>query len=131
MNQMLPGLPKKIVPPMIPRVLREETDGEHHPTQEEIRERIKSRYEISIDRKAVKRIIDMFGRDVVFSDETDRHVTVSARERARDVAAREGLRTRCAILELKRLAEQVRAGAERTLAAYKALEEWRGGSNER
>lgn len=58
MNQALPGLPKKMVPLMILEVLREETDGEHHLTQEEIREKIKSRYEMSIDRKAVKRNID-------------------------------------------------------------------------
>lgn len=58
MDQTIPGLPKKMVPLMILEILRKETDDNHHMTQEEIREKIRSRYEMSVDRKAVKRNID-------------------------------------------------------------------------
>lgn len=58
MSQSMPGLPKKMVPLMILEILREETDGEHHLTQKEIGEKMLKRYEMSVDRKAVKRNID-------------------------------------------------------------------------
>lgn len=58
MSQSMPGLPKKMVPLMILEILREETDGEHHLTQKEIGEKMLKRYELSVDRKAVKRNID-------------------------------------------------------------------------
>lgn len=58
MSQSMPGLPKKMVPLMILEILRKETDGEHHLTQKEIGEKMLKRYELSVDRKAVKRNID-------------------------------------------------------------------------
>lgn len=58
MSQGMPGLPKKMVPPMILEILREETDSEHHLTQKEIGEKMLKCYEMSVDRKAVKRNID-------------------------------------------------------------------------
>lgn len=58
MSQSMPGLPKKMLPLMILEILREETDGEHHLTQKEIGEKMLKRYELSVDRKAVKRNID-------------------------------------------------------------------------
>ena len=58
-----------------------------------------------------------------FSDETDEHVTASARvnERAMWQFAK-NFAPDVLILEPKRLADQVIAEAQRTLAAYKELE---------
>lgn len=58
MKAAMPGLPKKMVPTMILEILREETDGMHHMTQQELRERLLARYDMPIDRKAVKRNLD-------------------------------------------------------------------------
>ena len=58
MNPAMPGLPKKLAPTMIVEILRECTDETHHMTQQEIREALLSRYEMSMDRKAVKRNLD-------------------------------------------------------------------------
>ena len=65
----------------------------------------------------------MFGRNVTFTDETDTHVTVSARvnERAMWQFAK-NFAPDVLILEPKRLADQVKEEAERTLEAYKELE---------
>lgn len=67
-------------------------------------------------------VIDMFGSNVVFSDETDEHVTVSARvnERAMWQFAK-NFAPDVLILESKRLVDQACAKAERTLAAYREL----------
>lgn len=68
-------------------------------------------------------VIDMFGANVVFGDETDEYVTVSFRvnERAMWQFAK-NFAPDVLILEPKRLVDQVCAEAERTLAAYKELE---------
>ena len=65
----------------------------------------------------------MFGSNVVFSDETDEHVTVSAHvnERAMWQFAK-NYAPDVLIFEPKRLADQVRAEAERTIEAYRELE---------
>ena len=44
------GLPTKMVPLMILEILRGETDAEHHQTQQEIREKLRSYYEMQIAR---------------------------------------------------------------------------------
>ena len=54
----MPGLPKKMAPNMILEILREGTDEKHHMTQKEIRKALFDRYEISLDRKAIKRNLD-------------------------------------------------------------------------
>lgn len=58
MNSTALTPPKKMVPLMILEILREETDGNHHLTQKEIQEKLESNYEVTVDRKAVKRNID-------------------------------------------------------------------------
>ncbi len=58
MGQVMPGLPKKMAPLMILEILRTETDGDHHLTQKEIRDRVNERYEMLLERKALKRNID-------------------------------------------------------------------------
>ena len=58
MNATMPGLPKKMLPMMILNVLREETDGAHRMTQEELRKTVNERYEAEFDRKTVKRNLD-------------------------------------------------------------------------
>ena len=82
-----------------------------------------ARCRFRVARVMVSDVIDMFGANVVFSDETDEHVTVSARvnERAMWQFAK-NFAPDVLILEPKRLADQVCAEAERTLAAYKELE---------
>ena len=82
-----------------------------------------SRCTFRIARPMISDVIDMFGRSVTFSDETDEHVTVSARvnERAMWQFAK-NFAPDVLILEPKRLADQVREEAERTIQAYEALE---------
>ena len=82
-----------------------------------------TRCKFRITRPMISDVIDMFGRDVVFSDETDEHVTVSARvnERAMWQFAK-NFAPDVLILEPKRLADQVREEAERTIEAYKGLD---------
>lgn len=81
-----------------------------------------ARCRFRVARVMVSDVIDMFGANVVFSDETDEHVTVSARvnERAMWQFAK-NFAPDVLILEPKRLADQVCAEAERTLAAYREL----------
>lgn len=57
MNAM-PKPPKKMAPMMILEILREHTDEKHHMTQKEIEKALVSHYELSLDRKAVKRNLD-------------------------------------------------------------------------
>ena len=68
-------------------------------------------------------VIDMFGHDVTFGDETETHVTVSARvnERAMWQFAK-NFAPDALILEPKRLADQVKQETERTIAAYDEVE---------
>ena len=82
-----------------------------------------SRCKFRITRPMISDVIDMFGHDVVFSDETDEYVTVSARvnERAMWQFAK-NFAPDVLILEPKRLADQVREEARRTIAAYTELE---------
>ncbi len=58
MKPATPGLPKKMTPLMILEILREETDGSHHMTQQEIIKALESKYTMVIDRKALKRNLD-------------------------------------------------------------------------
>lgn len=82
-----------------------------------------ARCKFRVARVMVSDVIDMFGANVVFSDETDEHVTVSARvnERAMWQFAK-NFAPDVLILEPKRLADQVRAEAECTIEAYRELE---------
>jgi len=82
-----------------------------------------SRCTFRITRPMISDVIDMFGRDVMFTDETDEHVTVSARvnERAMWQFAK-NFAPDVLILEPKRLADQVREEARRTLEAYENLQ---------
>ena len=75
-----------------------------------------------VARAMISDVIDMFGSNVVFSDETDEHVTESARvnERAMWQFAK-NFAPDVLILEPKRLVDHVCAEAERTLAAYREL----------
>ena len=81
-----------------------------------------SRCRFRVARAMVSDVIDMFGVNVVFSDETAYHVTVSARvnERAMWQFAK-NFAPDVLILEPKRLADRVRAEAERTIEAYREL----------
>lgn len=68
-------------------------------------------------------VIDMFGMDVTFTDETDMHVTVTAH--VNELAMTQFAKSYAPdviVLEPKRLADEVRANAERTVEAYKAEE---------
>ena len=82
-----------------------------------------TRCKFRIVKPMIADVIDMFGRDVEFSDETDKHVTVTARvnERAMWQFAK-NFAPDVLILEPKRLADQVREEAERTVAAYREME---------
>lgn len=82
-----------------------------------------ARCKFRVTREMISDVIDMFGANVVFSDETDKRVTVSARvnERAMWQFAK-NFAPDVVILEPKRLADQVRAEAERTIEAYRELE---------
>lgn len=82
-----------------------------------------ARCKFRVTREMISDVIDMFGANVVFSDETDMRVTVSARvnERAMWQFAK-NFAPDVVILEPKRLADQVRAEAERTIEAYRELE---------
>ena len=84
---------------------------------------VNARCRFRVARAMISDVIDMFGSNVVFSDETDEHVTVSARvnERAMWQFAK-NFAPDVLILEPKRLVDQACAEAERTLAAYKELE---------
>lgn len=81
-----------------------------------------ARCKFRVARVMVSDVIGMFGSNVVFSDEADEHVTVSARvnERAMWQFAK-NFAPDVLILEPKRLADQVCAEAECTLAAYREL----------
>lgn len=81
-----------------------------------------SRCKFRIKRDMISDVIDMFGHDVKFSDETDKFVTVSARvnERAMWQFAK-NYAPDVLILEPKRLADQVKDEAKKTIAAYKKL----------
>ncbi len=65
-------------------------------------------------------VIDLFGMDVSFSDETDTHVTVTARvnEMAMEQFAK-SYAPDVIVLEPQRIADAVRRDAERTIEAYK------------
>lgn len=82
-----------------------------------------SRCRFRVTRAMVSDVIVLFGADVVFSDETADRVTVSTRvnERAMWQFAK-NFAPDVLILEPKRLVDQVRAEAERTIEAYRKLE---------
>ncbi|WP_417059306.1 WYL domain-containing protein [Ellagibacter isourolithinifaciens] len=83
---------------------------------------VNARCRFRVARAMISDVIDMFGANVVFSDETDKRVAVSARvnERAMWQFAK-NFAPDVLILEPKHLVDQVRAEAERTLAAYREL----------
>ncbi len=83
---------------------------------------VNARCRFRVARAMISDVIDMFGHDVTFGDETETHVTVSARvnERAMWQFAK-NFAPDVLILEPKRLADQVCAEAECTLAAYREL----------
>ena len=82
-----------------------------------------ARCKFRVTREMISDVIDMLGANVFFSDETDEHVTVSARvnERAMWQFAK-NFAPDVLILEPKRLVDHVCAEAERTIEAYRELE---------
>lgn len=81
-----------------------------------------ARCKFRVTREMISDVIDMFGSNVVFSDETDEHVTVSARVNERVMCQfAKNFAPDVLILEPKRLVDQACAEAERTLAAYREL----------
>ena len=82
-----------------------------------------ARCRFRVTRAMISDVIDMFGHDVTFGDETETHVTVSTRvnERAMWQFAK-NFAPDVLILEPKRLADQVKQEAERTIAAYDEVE---------
>ena len=64
-------------------------------------------------------VIDMFGMDVTFTDETDTHVTVTAHVNERAMAQfAKNYAPDVLVLEPKHLADRIKADAERTVRAY-------------
>ena len=82
-----------------------------------------------IVKRMVGDVIDEFGLDVRFEDETDDHVTVSTRvnERAMQQFAK-NFAPDAVVLEPKRLAEKIREEARQTLAAYDKIQTARQGN---
>lgn len=81
-----------------------------------------SRVRLRIVKRMAGDVIDEFGLDVRFEDETDDYVTVSARvnERAAQQFAKK-FAPDVLILEPKRSSEKIREEAERTVAAYDGM----------
>ena len=80
-----------------------------------------TRVRFRIVRPMVSDVIDLFGQDVSFSDETQTHVTVTARvnELAMTQFAK-SFAPDVIVLEPQRIADAVRRDAERTVEAYKS-----------
>lgn len=80
---------------------------------------IDARVVFRIVKPMITDVIDLFGMDVTFSDETDTHVTVTAHvnEMAMEQFAK-SYAPDVIVLEPKRIADAVRRDAERTIEAY-------------
>ena len=81
-----------------------------------------ARVTFRVVKSMVSDVIDLFGMDVAFSDETDTYVTVTAR--VNELAMRQFAKSYAPdvlILEPKRLADAVRRDAERTVDAYQQV----------
>ncbi len=81
-----------------------------------------SRVVFRVVKAMVSDVIDLFGMDVTFSQETDTHVTVTAR--VNELAMRQFAKSYAPdvlILEPQRLADAVRQDAERTIEAYQQI----------
>ncbi len=80
-----------------------------------------TRVRFRIVRPMVSDVIDLFGQDVTFSDETQTHVTVTARvnELAMTQFAK-SFAPDVIVLEPQRIADAVRRDAERTVEAYRS-----------
>ena len=81
-----------------------------------------SRVVFRVVKAMVSDVIDLFGTDVTFSQETDTHVTVTAR--VNELAMRQFAKSyapNVLILEPQRLADAVRRDAKRTIEAYQQI----------
>ena len=87
------------------------------------------RAKFRIEKNMISDVIDMFGKDVRFSDETDTHVTVSVNVNEMSMYQfAKSYAPYVVVLEPQSLAEKVKESLEDSLRAYKQLEE--GVSNE-
>ena len=83
-----------------------------------------SRCKFRITHSMINDVIDMFGRDITFYDETEEYVYVSARVNERSMLQyAKNYAPNVLILEPKELAEKVCEEAELTIKAYKEVEE--------
>jgi predicted DNA-binding transcriptional regulator YafY len=70
---------KKMLNIMILEILREDTDDDHHLTQQEVLHRLKERYDVDCDRRSVKNNIDYL-RDMGYQIGTDKGYWLMERE---------------------------------------------------
>ena len=135
--------PKKLLIMNILDILRKYSDEEHRLSQKDIAEILKTEYDMTPDRKAVRRNIlkwangrtldlatymkehpymyasDLFGTEVTFSDEDDAGVTVTAftNEMAMEQFAL-NFAPDVTVLEPQRLREKVKNALEKALEKY-------------
>lgn len=82
------------------------------------------RAKFRIEKNIISDVIDMFGKDVRFSDETDTHVTVSVNvNKMAMYQFAKSYAPYVVVLEPRALAENVKESLEDSLQAYKQLEE--------
>lgn len=77
MDKLMVKPAKKLLPMLILDILRRKTDESHHLTQKEIGDILLAEYDMSADRKSIRRNIDNLvdmGYDIEFSKCTNREV---------------------------------------------------------
>lgn len=77
MDKLMVKPAKKLLPMLILDILRRKTDASHHLTQQQIGDLLLAEYDMSADRKSIRRNIDNLvdmGYDIEFSKCTNRKV---------------------------------------------------------